>query len=84
MQLGPDGSVAIVADCNTGKGTYEIEGNDITFQLGYTKMMCPSGSLFNQFAKYLEYADSFTVENGSLVLSYGNGAGTMTFAPAGQ
>lgn len=80
-----DGTVAIVADCNTGTATYQVNGDAITFeQLATTLMACPQPSMGSQFTKVLEFADSYAIENGLLLLSYSNGAGTLTFAPAGQ
>lgn len=85
LTLNADGTVAIVADCNTGSGTYEIDGSAISFQqLATTRMACPQPTMGSQFTKVLEFVDSYAVENGNLVLSYSNGSGTLTFAPAGQ
>ena len=85
LTLNADGTVAIVADCNTGAGTYEVDGSAISFQqLATTRMACPQPSMGSQFTKVLEFADSYAVENGNFVLSYSNGSGTLTFAPAGQ
>ncbi len=85
LTLNADGTVAIVADCNTGAGTYEVDGSAISFQqLATTRMACPQPSMGSQFTKVLEFVDSYAVENGNFVLSYSNGSGTLTFAPAGQ
>lgn len=85
LTLNADGTVAIVADCNTGAGTYEVDGSAISFQqLATTRMACPQPSMGSQFTKVLGFADSYAVENGNLVLSYSNGGGTLTFTPAGQ
>lgn len=85
LTLKADGTVAIVADCNTGTGTYEVDGSAISFQqLATTRMACPRPSMGSQFTKVLEFADSYAVENGNFVLSYSNGSGSLTFAPASQ
>ena len=85
LTLNADGTVAIVADCNTGTGIYEVDGSAISIQqLATTRMACPRPSMGSQFTKVLEFADSYALENGNFVLSYSNGSGTLTFAPAGQ
>ena len=84
VTLNADGSAMVLADCNTGAGSYQVEGSAISFQLATTRMACPPPTLSSQFVKYLEYVDSYAIENGSLLLSFGNGSSTMTFAPAGQ
>lgn len=77
-----DGQIGLKLDCNSGGASYEMDGSNLTIQLGATTLaFCGEESLDMQFVALLEKVDSFTIENGSLVLFYGQGAGRMVFTP---
>ncbi|MFC9994218.1 META domain-containing protein [Nocardia sp. NPDC127526] len=40
LTIAPDGAVSGSAGCNRMTGTAEIAGNDVTFKIGTTKMLC--------------------------------------------
>jgi heat shock protein HslJ len=80
--FGDDGTVAVVADCNTGRGTYTINSDatmTITVQ-AMTRAACPSGSLSDTFIEYLNQAGPFEVdETGALLIDLMADGGRMTF-----
>jgi len=76
------GGVALVrADCNRGRGSYEISEGRIKFgPIATTRMACPPGSLDSRYLKDLERATTFFVEDGRLFLELPMDSGTMRFA----
>jgi hypothetical protein len=84
LMLEPDGTANVTADCIAGAGTYTIAGTTISFVLRYDGTMCPSPSIASQYTRYLGYANSFALENDTLVIGYSNDAGKMTFTQAAQ
>lgn len=76
----PDGTFAIEADCNTGNGTYTLDGNRLTFgPIAITQAQCPPGSLSDAFTRLLGRVDTAAIENTRLVLTLQDGAGKMIF-----
>ncbi|MBP6016491.1 MAG: META domain-containing protein [Candidatus Promineofilum sp.] len=78
-----DGTVAVVADCNSGSGTYQIMGDaglNISIQ-ALTGAACPPGSLGQSFVESLNFAGLFFVNGGVLTIELMADGGTMTFAP---
>lgn len=77
-----DGTVSVVADCNTGSGTYRIDGEaGITISIGaITAAACPAGSLGDSFVENLNFAGLFALGNGALTIEIMADGGTMTFA----
>jgi heat shock protein HslJ len=84
LLLQPDGTANATADCITGSGPYTITDNRITLALRYSGSSCPPPSIASQYTKYLNLASTYTLENGTLVILYNNGAGNMTFTQAAQ
>ncbi len=80
--LQPDGTASVLADCISGMGPYSIAGTNISFAIQYNGTTCPSPSIASQYTKYLDYANSYTLEDGGLIIGYSNNAGQMTFAQA--
>jgi hypothetical protein len=80
----PDGTSNVGADCITGTGTYSIVGSSISFAMRYDGTMCPPPSIASQYINYLDYANAYALENGTLVIWYSKNAGKMTFAQAAQ
>ena len=77
-----DGSVSVVADCNTGSGTYAVDGEaglSISIR-AVTSAACPAGSLGDTFIENLNFAGLFFIENGTLTIEIMADGGTMTFA----
>ena len=76
-----DGTVAVVADCNTGSGTYEVfDGAGLAISIrAVTAAACPAGSLGQTFVENLNFAGLFTVNGGELTIEIMADGGTMTF-----
>jgi heat shock protein HslJ len=71
LEFRKEGSVAIRADCNRGRGNWASETADqlnIT-QLITTRAMCIPRSLHDQFLSDLNDARSFTLADGKLYLA---------------
>ena len=80
LQLGADGTLNIKADCNMVGGSYSLEAESLTINLGPSTMaFCGEQSLDLQYLELLAAVESFSVENDQLVLQLGNGAGSMRF-----
>lgn len=76
-----DGTAAVVADCNTGSGTYEVfDGAGLAISIrAVTSAACPTGSLGQTFVENLNFAGLFTVNGGELTIEIMADGGTMTF-----
>jgi heat shock protein HslJ len=81
LELQPGGVALIRADCNRGRGRYEIgEGRIKLGPLATTRMTCAPGSLDSRYLKDLERATIFFVEGGKLFFDLPMDSGTMRFA----
>jgi heat shock protein HslJ len=78
-----DGSLAVQADCNTGKGSYL--GNGATVTLGTltgTQAMCSGTSLSDVFLQQLQTSRTGLLKDGKLLIHLKADVGTMEFVPA--
>lgn len=78
LQFLADGKINIMADCNSGGGSYVVTNNvDLTIRVEtLTRAMCPPESLSEEYVKELNDTGSYTIErNGELVLALKSGAG---------
>jgi len=85
LEFGDDGTVVVVADCNTANGTYTVnsDGTLTIAILATTLAACPPDSLGDSFIEYLNQAGPFEVdEAGTLIIQLMADGGTMTFIPA--
>jgi len=81
LELQPGGVALVRADCNRGRGSYEIsEGRIKLGPIATTRMACPTGSLDSRYLKDLQRATTFFVEDGRLFLELPVDSGTMRFA----
>ncbi|MCC6454531.1 MAG: META domain-containing protein [Caldilineaceae bacterium] len=77
-----DGSVQAQIDCNSGRGTYTVDGSNLTFgAITSTRMACPSDSQDGVFAADLAAVTSYLFADGNLHLTTSTD-GVMEFAPA--
>jgi heat shock protein HslJ len=84
LRLSPDGTLSVQADCNRVGGTYRVDGNHLTVQLGPSTMAaCPEGSLGNRFVNNLAGANSFFFDEDDLLIDLVYDSGTMRFSPQG-
>jgi len=75
-----DETMNIQADCNMVSGSYKVEGNSLTLELGpSTIAFCGEESLDVMFTGFLNKVESFVIENDQMVLNLKNNAGKMTF-----
>lgn len=82
LEIGEE-RVSVRADCNTGTGSYELDGPKLEFgPIATTMMACPDPSLADRYLKYLEYVRSWVRESGHLYLSLYADGGIMEFRPA--
>lgn len=82
VAFGPDGKVAVKADCNTGGGSYAQDGNSLKFgPIALTMMACPPGGLGGEFLKYLDNVRTFVMDGDALVMNLFADAGDMRFLP---
>ena len=79
-----DGTVAMKVDCNSGNGSYTVDGNEIEFGLmALTMAMCPPESLHDQFLQLLGEVDTFGMRDDKLVFTLKDEAGEMRFQNGG-
>jgi len=80
LQLRPDGSVAVKADCNQVSGTYVLNGNSLTITLGpSTLAACPPDSQADVYVQQLGAVVGYVYDNGALILNLRADAGNMRF-----
>jgi heat shock protein HslJ len=74
--------VAVQADCNRGRGTFDLEGSSITFgPIATTLMACPDESVAARYLRSLGEVRSWLIEEDHLFLSLGMDGGIMEFEP---
>lgn len=70
LDFQPGGQFMIRADCNRGRGTYTLVGNELTIEgIVLTRMACPEESLDGVFLEQLEGVAAYQIEDGNLVLA---------------
>lgn len=76
-----DGTLQVKADCNTGSGTYKLDGNEMTIKgLRTTLVACPEGSLSAVFIAQLQSVGSYLMSGSELILNIQDNTGRMIFA----
>jgi len=76
-----DGTYYIVADCNTGSGTYVLDNGNMTLNPGpMTLMACGEGSVANKYLAYLGNVDSVVLEGEQLKLYLKDSDDRMLFS----
>ncbi|TAH49734.1 MAG: META domain-containing protein [Chloroflexota bacterium] len=84
-QFEDEGRVSVKADCNSGGGPYQIDGNKLTIgNMVTTLMLCPEGSLGTEFMRDLQNSATFAFDGDNLVITMKDDGGTMTLAPSKQ
>jgi len=80
----PDGGLQILADCNSGFGSYSIDGDSMGIEIGVlTTAVCGAESLSSLFFDLLERVGSYELSQEELVLNLAEVAGTMRFTNLG-
>ena len=77
-----DGNVKIRADCNRARGTYTLNGSQLTIQIGpMTRVACPPDSIADRYLRDLGAAANYFIQDGQLYIDLRDDVGTMVFAP---
>ena len=80
IEFKEDGSLSVKADCNNASGSYTLEGENLTLQLGPSTLAeCGETSLYNQYLTNLGMISSYSVEGDRLTLNLQNDAGRLVF-----
>ena len=74
-----DGTAQVLAACNRGHGAYAVaEGRRLTVgPLAVTKMMCPPGTLSDEFVKEIENSAGYFFRGDTLCVDQKMDSGTM-------
>jgi heat shock protein HslJ len=82
LTFNPDSTFSFQADCNSGSGTYMVDGNGLRLDLGaVSEADCGPDSLSNQYLALLSTVESFEFEGDRLVLRLVGDAGYFVFVP---
>ena len=82
LLLHSDGGAEIRFDCNQGRGSYEMEGEQLRFgPIMTTRMACPEDSRDFDFGRHLDAVASFSLEGGELRLHLEGDTSVMRFRP---
>jgi heat shock protein HslJ/uncharacterized protein YraI len=80
LTFSEDGSVFVVADCNTSRGTYTLDGETLSITLGATTLVaCEEGSLSDQFMSQLGQSSRAGSGFGNLVIVLADQVSEMYF-----
>ncbi|MFH7241697.1 MAG: META domain-containing protein [Spirulina sp.] len=79
-----DGSMAVRADCNRGRGSFttETDGRITIDPIATTLAACPEGSLGNDFTQALSSAAIYFFQDDQLFIDLKFGSGTMRLSEA--
>ncbi len=81
FELLEDGRISVTADCNSGSGDYELDGNKISINITSTTLaLCEPGSQSDLFFRNLNEAAIYFVEEGLLYLDLPFDSGTLSFS----
>jgi heat shock protein HslJ len=79
-----DGFSDVEADCNFVQGQYEVADENLNFSVGAPSyFVCAPESASCTYLILMGQVDSYRLEEGKLILPFGDGAGELIFAAAG-
>jgi heat shock protein HslJ len=82
LKFGDDRTLVIVADCTSGGGTYQEDGNRLLFDVsGVSQVDCGPDSLSSQYLALLATVSEYELDEGSLLFYLEGDADRMVFAP---
>jgi heat shock protein HslJ len=82
LEFDDDGTFDFQADCNSGSGSFTVQGDGLVLVLGTaTSVECGEGSLSDQYMALLGDVDAYEFEGVRLHLYLQNDAGHMVFGP---
>jgi len=80
-----DGFVDVEADCNFVQGKYDISGDSLTFKVDAPILAeCGIESIYCPYLFRLVQAEKYAIEDGKLVLTFGDDAGRLIFNNVGS
>jgi len=80
-----DGFVDVEADCNFVQGKYDISGDSLTFKVDAPELAeCGIESIYCPYLFRLVQAEKYAIEDGKLVLTFGDDAGKLIFNNVGS
>ena len=80
-----DGFVDVEADCNYVQGKYDISGDSLTFKVDAPVLAeCGVESTYCPYLFRLAQAEKYAIEDGKLVLTFGEDAGKLIFNNVGS
>jgi len=80
----PDNGVQVLADCNSGFGTYTLDGDLMNIEIGVlTNAVCGPESLSSLFLDLLPRVGTYELSQDELVLNLAEVAGSMRFTNLG-
>jgi heat shock protein HslJ len=84
LEFLPDGTLAVQANCNSGRGTYAsgAAGELTITPIALTRMACAEPSQDTAFAEQLELVYAHLMDGPTLVLDLKMDTGQMRFSPA--
>ena len=81
IEFSDDGSFSVKADCNNASGSYTMDGDELTLQLGpATLAECGESSIHDLFLTNLGMVASYSIEDSQLTLYFQDDAGSMVFS----
>jgi heat shock protein HslJ len=81
VEFREDGGYLVQADCNSARGAYSIDGDNLSMRPGpMTLSACPEGSHSARFLDLISKVNAFERTDGLLTLQL-SGGGTMDFVP---
>lgn len=85
LALFADGTYYIKADCNSGSGTYTLEGNRLILGLPVTTLVeCGPESMNGEYTSLISTVEAVALEDGQLILYPGNEGDKMFFVNGGK
>lgn len=79
ISFAKDGTVSIQADCNRASGSFKIDGQNLSINVGPTTLVaCPGNSRGEQFLQLLGTAEKFVIA-GDLLIVILKGESTLAF-----
>ena len=80
----PDGGLQVLADCNSGFGTFTIDGDNMNIEIGvFTTAVCGPESLSSLYLDTLVRTGTYELTQAELVLNQVDPAGMMRFSNLG-
>ncbi len=77
-----DVNMKIRADCNRVRGSYRVNGSELTIQIGpMTRVACSADSIADGYLRDLGRAAHYFIQDSKLYVDLKDNVGTMIFAP---